>query len=48
MFFAQPSGIMRRLLQFTIFLGWIAAIIWTGLELEKIEFFKSVVARLAN
>jgi len=39
---------MRKLLQLTIFLGWIAAIIWTGLELEKIQFFQSVVAHLAN
>jgi hypothetical protein len=39
---------MRKLLAFTIFLGWLAAIIFTGLELEKIEFFQSVVARLAN
>jgi hypothetical protein len=39
---------MRKLLQLTIFFGWIAAIIWTGLELEKIEFFHSVIAQLAN
>jgi len=39
---------MRKLLQLTIFCGWIAGIIWVGLELEKIEFFQSVIAQLAN
>ena len=48
MFFAQHIGVMRKLLQLTIFLGWIAGIVYTGLELEKIQFFQTVIARLAN
>jgi hypothetical protein len=39
---------MRKLIQLTIFYGWIAAIIWTGLELEKISFFETLIARLVN
>jgi hypothetical protein len=37
---------MRKLIQFTIFFGWIAAVIWTGLELEKIDFIGSLIAGL--
>jgi len=39
---------MRKFLQLTLFCGWIAGIIWAGLDLEKIEFFQSLIARLAN
>jgi hypothetical protein len=39
---------MKKLLQITIFLGWIAGIVYAGLELEKIQFFQSVIARIAN
>jgi len=46
--FSRHFGKMRKLLQFTLFLGWIAAIIWTVFELEKIEFFQTLIARLAN
>jgi len=35
-------------MQLTIFLGWIAGMVWTGLELEKIDFFNSLVAQLLN
>jgi len=37
---------MRKLIQVTIFLGWIAAMVWTGLELEKINFFGQLIAGL--
>ena len=37
---------MRKLIQLTIFLGWIAAMIWTGLKVEKFDFFESLIARL--
>jgi hypothetical protein len=37
---------MRKLIQVTIFLGWIAAIVWTGLELDKIDFFGQLMAGL--
>ena len=36
--------IMRKLIQLTIFLGWISAMVWAGLELEKIKFFQSLLA----
>jgi hypothetical protein len=39
---------MRKLLQVTIFLGWIAAMVWTGLELDKIDFFDTVIAGLVQ
>ncbi len=37
---------MQKLIQVTIFLGWIAALVWTGLELDKIDFFDSLIAGL--
>ncbi|CAB1055384.1 hypothetical protein D1BOALGB6SA_117 [Olavius sp. associated proteobacterium Delta 1] len=40
--------VMRKLIQLTIFLGWIAGMIWTGLELEKIKFFGTLVAGLMH
>jgi len=43
---AQVKMYMRKLIQITIFFGWIAAMVWTGLELEKIDFFGSLIAKL--
>jgi hypothetical protein len=37
---------MRKLMQIVIFFSWLAALIWAGLELEKIQFFQSVYAVL--
>jgi len=37
---------MRKLIQLIIFFGWIATIVWTGLELQKIEFFQSLLSSL--
>jgi len=42
----MQNATMRKFIQLTIFLGWIAAMIWTGLELEKIDFFDSLIAGL--
>jgi hypothetical protein len=47
-FLLRQIAVMRKLLALTIFLGWLAAIIFTGLELEKIQFFKSLIARLIS
>jgi len=37
---------MRKFMQLVLFFSWLAALIWTRLELEKIEFFQSVYAML--
>jgi hypothetical protein len=37
---------MRKFMQIVVLFSWLAALIWTGLELEKIEFFRSVYAML--
>ncbi|CAB1083814.1 hypothetical protein D1AOALGA4SA_11348 [Olavius algarvensis Delta 1 endosymbiont] len=37
---------MRKLLLITLFFGWIAALVWTGLELDKIDFFDLLIAGL--
>jgi hypothetical protein len=37
---------MRKFMQIVVLFSWLAALIWAGLELEKIQFFQSVYALL--
>jgi len=45
-FLLQQITVMRTFMQIVIFFSWLAALIWAGLELEKIQFFQSVYALL--
>jgi len=37
---------MNKLVLIIIFLFWFSSVVWAGLELEKIEFFNSIVTLL--
>jgi hypothetical protein len=37
---------MKAFFQIIMFLGWMATLIWAGLELEKIHFFQSLYTML--
>jgi hypothetical protein len=37
---------MKKLMLIIIFLSWFSSVVWAGLELEKIEFFRAVVTML--
>jgi hypothetical protein len=39
---------IRKFIQLTIFLGWLAGITWTGLVLEKLDMFESLIAGLTR
>jgi hypothetical protein len=34
---------MGKLIQVAIFLGWIATLVWTCLELDKIDFLEQLI-----
>ena len=45
-FLLQQVAVMRKFMRIVFFFSWLAALIWVGLELEKIQFFQSVYAML--